>query len=136
MFLTIVPLLLGATEMSTLEVDLDGLRNEKGAIQACLTQDPRHFPDCKADPHAIKQSIPTDRGRLLFTALPTGQYAVALFHDENANAKFDTLMGIPREGFGFSRNPVVRFGAPRFDKVSIQLGPGYTRIRVRLQYML
>jgi uncharacterized protein (DUF2141 family) len=46
------------------------------------------------------------------------------------------LLGIPREGFGFSRNPVVRFGAPRFNNVSMQLGPGYTRIRIRLQYLL
>jgi uncharacterized protein (DUF2141 family) len=132
----ILPLLIATAEMSTLEVDLDALRNNKGVIQACLTEDRAHFPDCKADPRAIKQTVRSDAGRLLFTGLQPGDYALALFHDENGNAKFDTTLGIPREGFGFSRNPAVRFGAPRFDKVSIRLAPGYTRIRVRLQYLL
>lgn len=132
----ITPLLLAAAEMSTLEVDLDALRNNKGVIQACLTQDRAHFPDCEADPNSIKQTVRANAGRLLFAGLPPGEYALALFHDENGNAKFDTMFGIPREGFGFSRNPAVRFGAPRFDKVSIRLAPGYTRIRVRLQYLL
>ena len=136
MLFAIIPLLLSAAETGTLEVDLDALRNQKGVIQACLTQDRNHFPDCKADPHSIKQTVRSDAGRLLFTGLPPGDYALALFHDENGNARFDTMLGIPREGFGFSRNPVVRFGAPRFDKVSMRLGSGYTRIKVRLQYLL
>ena len=136
MTLAFLPLLLAAAETSTLEVDVDNLRNGKGVIQACLTRDRQHFPDCKSDPAALKRTVSSHAPRLLFTGLPPGEYAVALFHDENANQRFDTMLGIPREGFGFSRNPVVRFGAPRFDKVSMQLAPGYTRIRVRLQYLL
>jgi len=136
MLFAMIPLLLSAAETSTLEVDLDSLRNQRGVIEACLTQDRYHFPDCKADPHSIKQTVRSDAGRLLFTGLPPGDYALALFHDENGNARFDTMLGIPREGFGFSRNPAVRFGAPRFDRVSMRLAPGYTRIRVRLQYLL
>jgi uncharacterized protein (DUF2141 family) len=43
---------------------------------------------------------------------------------------------VSKEGFGFSRNPVVRFGAPRFDNVRIELAPGFTRAPVRMQYIL
>lgn len=136
MILAFLPLLLTAAATSTLEVDVENLRNAKGLIQACLTRDRTHFPDCKSDPASLKRAVNSTSPRLLFAGLPPGQYAVALFHDENANQRFDTMIGIPREGFGFSRNPVVRFGAPRFDKVSMQLAPGYTRIRVRLQYLL
>ncbi len=125
-----------AAPTSSLEVDLEGLRNARGVIQACLMRDRRSFPDCKADPAAVKETVLADGSRLLFTNLPPGSYALALFHDENANRKLDTILGIPREGFGFSRNPVVRFGAPRYDQVSIELGPGFTRVRVRLQYLL
>lgn len=46
------------------------------------------------------------------------------------------FLGIPKEGFGFSRNPAVRFGAPRFEQVYIELGPGFTRTSVRMQYIL
>jgi uncharacterized protein (DUF2141 family) len=120
---------------STLEVDVDGLRNSRGVIQACLTQDRASFPDCGADPRAIRQTIKVSSPRLVFRT-PPGNYAITLFHDENANDRLDTLFGIPKEGFGFSRNPVVRFRAPRYDNVNIQLGPGLTRMRIRLQYLL
>jgi uncharacterized protein (DUF2141 family) len=136
MVLPLLALLIATAGTGTLEVDVDGLRNGKGSIQACVTRDRKHFPDCKSDPAAVTQTVPTNAHRLTFAGLPPGEYAVALFHDENANSRFDTMLGIPREGFGFSRSPVVRFGAPRFDKVSMQLGPGFTRIRVRIQYLL
>lgn len=125
-----------ATPTSSLTVDLEGLRSAKGVIQACLTQNRKSFPDCRADPHALKATVAANARQLVFTEVPAGNYALTLFHDENANGKLDTLLGVPREGFGFSRNPVVRFGPPRYDNVSMNLGPGFTRIRVRLQYML
>lgn len=124
------------TSASTLEVDVDGLRNSRGVIQACLMQDRSKFPNCGADPAAIRQTVSASAARVIFVRVTPGNYAVTLFHDENANRRLDTVLGIPREGFGFSRNPVVRFGAPRYDTVNIEIAPGFTRIRVRLQYLL
>jgi uncharacterized protein (DUF2141 family) len=121
---------------ATLQVELSGVRDQRGTIHACLTQSPAHFPDCKSDPAAIMQTIPGTRRELLFRGVAPGRYALAVFHDENANRKLDTFLGIPREGFGFSRNPTIRFGAPRFDKVTIELAPGFARTSVRLQYLL
>jgi uncharacterized protein (DUF2141 family) len=46
------------------------------------------------------------------------------------------MLGIPREGFGFSQNPVVRFGPPRFDQVRFQISSGISRQTLRLQYLL
>lgn len=125
-----------AVSASTLEVDIEGLRNSRGVIRACLTQDRLHFPNCRADSAAVRQSVNAGAGRVVFVGVTPGDYAVILFHDENANRRLDTLLGIPKEGFGFSRNPVVRFGAPRYDRTDIEIAPGFTRIRVRLQYLL
>ena len=37
-------------------------------------------------------------------------------HDENDNKKLDTnLIGIPKEGFGYSKDAMGRFGPPKFD---------------------
>lgn len=121
---------------ATLQLDIEGARNARGSVHACLTQDRAHFPDCSGDPAAIRQSVPATARTLRFTGLAPGSYAVTLVHDENDNRKLDTFMGIPREGFGFSRNPVIRFGAPRFDKVNIDIAPGFARARVRMQYLL
>jgi uncharacterized protein (DUF2141 family) len=105
-------------------------------IHACLTRSPRYFPDCKGDPNALTQTVSGTSRSLEFSGVAPGRYALAVFHDANANRRLDTFMGIPREGFGFSRNPVIRFGAPQFDKVSIELGPGFSRASVRMQYIL
>jgi uncharacterized protein (DUF2141 family) len=131
-----IPMLSAAAPTAAVEVDLTGLRNHRGTVHACLTRNPKHFPDCKGDPAALKQSIQADGSRVNFRDVPPGRYALSVFHDENSNQKLDTFLGIPREGFGFSRNPVIRVGPPRFDKVSIELTPGLARTSVRMQYLL
>ena len=45
-------------------------------------------------------------------------------------------LGIPREGFGFSNNPGLRFGPPRFESVLVDLGPEHARQTIRLRYLL
>lgn len=120
----------------TLVVKLEGVRNPKGYIRACLMKDARAFPSCERDSRSTKLSVPASATSITFEHVAPGDYALALFHDENANNRLDTLFGIPREGFGFSRNPKVRFGAPRFNDASITIGAAITRVSVRLQYIL
>jgi uncharacterized protein (DUF2141 family) len=130
--------LIAFTDASTtdLTIDIERLRSSKGVIHACLTQNHAHFPDCRADPGAFRQTVPAASPTIRFSSLAKGSYALTLFHDENNNQRLDTVLGIPREGFGFSRNPVIRFGAPRFEQVVIELKPGFTRQTVRMQYLL
>lgn len=41
-------------------------------------------------------------------------YAMAIYHDENANMKFDKgAFGLPAEPYGVSNNPRMRFGPPK-----------------------
>jgi uncharacterized protein (DUF2141 family) len=131
-------LLLAAAGAPTaeIEVSIEKLRNRKGDLHLCLTREPAHFPDCKSDPRAVTRSAPATTGRIRIAGLAPGGYALSIFHDENRNKKLDMVIGIPREGFGFSRNPVVRFGAPKFRQVRIDLRPGFTREAVRMQYLL
>ncbi|MET1109922.1 MAG: DUF2141 domain-containing protein [Allosphingosinicella sp.] len=131
-------LLLAAAKAPTadIEISIEKLRNRKGVLHLCLTREPAHFPDCKSDPRAVTRTAPATTGPIRITGLAPGGYALAIFHDENRNRKLDMLIGIPREGFGFSRNPVVRFGAPKFRQVRIDLRAGFTRETVRMQYLL
>jgi uncharacterized protein (DUF2141 family) len=128
--------LAGNAPTAELEIRLERLRNQRGVLHLCLTRNPQHFPDCGKDAQAVKHSIASAAGPIRFTGLVPGTYALAVMHDENRNGKLDTLMSIPREGFAFSRNPVVRFGPPRFDQVRLNLAAGITRHTVRMQYLL
>jgi uncharacterized protein (DUF2141 family) len=125
-----------ASPTTDLEIRLEKLRNQRGVLHLCLTRETKHFPDCGKDPAAVKRTIPAAAGPVRFEGMPQGTYALSVFHDENRNGKLDTMLGIPREGFGFSQNPVVRFGPPRFNQVRFQISSGISRQTLRLQYLL
>ena len=126
----------GAVATSDLSVDVSNLRSAKGMVRVCLTADPDNFPACVDDANATTRSIPASMTHLQFDGLPHGAYAIAVIHDENNNRKLDTFAGIPREGFGFSRNPSVTFGPPRFAAARFTLESDADRQQVRMRYLL
>ena len=67
-----------------------------------------------------------------FTGLPDGNYAVAIFHDENMNGKCDTnFIGIPTEGYGFSNNFKPTVAAPKFSQTKISVS-GNKKIDIKM----
>ena len=131
-----LPLLASAAPPGEVELGISGQRSARGLIRICLTRDPAHFPGCDDDPAAQKRTVPAGQTALRFDGLASGSYAVSLFHDENGNGRLDTILGIPREGFGFSRNPAIRFGPPRFDAARFAVTSGEAAQQVRLKYLL
>jgi uncharacterized protein (DUF2141 family) len=122
--------------VGALQVDIAQLRSARGMIRICLTADPANFPNCVDDRDAVTRSIPAAQRSITFAALPRGDYAVAVIHDENDNKKLDTFAGIPKEGFGFSRNPAIRFGPPRFAAARFTLATDAEEQQVRMRYIL
>ncbi len=127
--------LVGATPIARLDVAVDHLRSSKGLIRVCVTADPDNFPACVDDADAITRSVPAGTRTIRFDGLPLGGYAIAVIHDENSNAKLDTFAGIPREGFGFSRNPPVTFGPPRFAAARFALTSDAEMQQIRMRYI-
>lgn len=127
----------GAAAPARLDVAISGLRSDKGLIRACLTTQPSHFPGCDGDPAARRMTVAATDPRLRFDGLASGGYALAIIHDENANARLDTRFGIPTEGVGFSRNPRLLFGPPRFSAARMMLTGGSADTEVvRMKYFL
>ena len=117
-------------------MEVAGLRSARGDIILCLTRDPAHFPECAGDPAGRRIVVPAKDAAAVFASLPSGDYALALIHDENGNGKLDTRFGLPREGVGFSRNPRITFGPPRFAAASFAVGAKPVEERVTLKYFL
>lgn len=134
---SMTPALAAPAPKNDLQIRLSQLRNAKGMIHACLTRDKAYFPDCKADSRAIRLSVPArEAAELHFVGIPEGRYALSIIHDENGNGKLDTFAKIPREGYGFSGNPPMRFGPPKFDEAKFDLTAGSNEQEVRLRYLL
>lgn len=128
---------LAASLPPSLDLGITGLRSAKGNVLVCLTANPRAFPDCSRDPAARTLTVKASNAAALhFADLTPGAYAVSLIHDENANGKLDTRLMIPREGFGFSRNPVIAFGPPKFGAAKFTIDSGEAAQSVKMKYML
>lgn len=119
-----------------LTIEIAGLRNAHGVIKLCLTPNPHDFPDCKGR-DAIAGTVKASRSaiRYTFRAVPTGAYAIAAFHDANGNGKLDTIIGLPKEGFAFSRNPVTKMRAPHFHEASFRSN-GSPLPPLKMKYLL
>lgn len=121
----------------SVDVDVTALRSLKGQVLLCMTANPAMLAKCDKDPAARRMAVPAVQARAVrFDGLPSGSYAIALIHDENGNNKLDTSFGMPREGFGFSRNPVIRFGPPKFAEAKFPVANGRVDEAIRVKYML
>ncbi|MCA1749244.1 MAG: DUF2141 domain-containing protein [Sphingomonadales bacterium] len=129
--------MLGTSPAPQLEVDIERLRSHDGLLHVCVTRDAAHFPDCHDDPDAVRRSFRTaETQSVQFRNLPSGNYAIAILHDENGNDRLDRFAGIPREGIGFSRNPRFSFGPPSFASARFALGTRAEVQRIRMRYFL
>jgi uncharacterized protein (DUF2141 family) len=125
------------TPLPTVDVNVSGLRSAKGNLLICLTGNAKYFPDCGKDPKARKLLVAAGRaGAVQFENVGPGTYAVAIVHDENANNKMDVALFLPKEGFGFSRNPAVVMGPPKFGSAQFSVGAADVTLPIKIKYML
>ena len=134
--MVLVGLLPGASPPARLDLGIEGLRSDRGVLRICVTSEPDHFPDCQSDPAARHATVAAGQPVPRFEDLPSGSYAIALFHDENGNGRLDRVVGIPTEGVGFSNNPRLRFGPPRFTESRFDVTNLPVDETVRLKYFL
>ena len=79
--------------------------------------------------------IRNGRATCVFTGVPSGSYAVAVFHAEHNETQMETgLFGKPKQGYGFSRNPSSLFGPPSFTDAAFDYKGGELDLPVRLSY--
>lgn len=125
-----------ANSSSTLTIDVDGLRNRKGQVCLSVFAASIGFPS-KTTNAVQSQCIKiTDASlRVTLGQLQPGSYAVAVLHDENNDRQANrNFLGIPKEGFGFSRNPAIHFGPPKFAASAVPVMGSSTNIQIQLKY--
>ncbi|MGA2409242.1 MAG: DUF2141 domain-containing protein [Candidatus Binataceae bacterium] len=114
-------------------INVTGLRNNKGVVSCTLCSSPEGYPgDCKVQ-QTVKAAIAGDKAACVFPHKAPGTYAATIFHDEDNDGKFKrNLIGIPKEGFGFSNNyhPSVR--APTWDEGKFNFSGGQKAITINI----
>ena len=140
-FLTAVVFTLGsalaanAQSSGRLGVSVGGLRNDNGSVRCGLYASPNGFREPGREFRGAAAPIRNGQATCVFSGIPPGTYAVAVFHAENNETQMETgMFGRPKQGYGFSRNPSSGLGPPDFSSAAFDYKGGNLNMPVRLNY--
>jgi len=120
----------------TIVVKVSGINKDGEKILAALFVSEKGFPSSPEKAYKKARGIgKSGTAELLFSEVPEGTYAIALFHDSNDDGKLNTnFFGIPKEGYAVSNNIRNLLGPPGFSESSFRHSRTNTEIRIRIIY--
>ncbi len=119
-----------------LQITVSGVRNAKGAITLMLYGD-RDEDFLKKGKRIGRIRVPALAGEVtVCVPVPApGSYAISLYHDEDGNKKLTkNWLGLPTEGYGFSRDAAVSYRLPQLDEAVFTALPGDTQLGITMRY--
>jgi len=120
-----------------LTVTVDNLHSARGEVAVELYADSeKGFLSKETRIQRVRQKLDRAGAEVCLTPPGPGYYALAVYHDENGDHRFNkNALGLPTEGFGLSNNPPLRLGKPTFRSVRFQFEGG-TEVTVHMRYLL
>ena len=119
------------------KVSIVGVRSGKGKIVVNVFKDNETYD--KQQPY--KQFLFDKKGlaggkMAVSCTLEPGVYGITLLDDENENGKIDkNMLGIPKEGFGFSNFFMEKMKKPSFDDFKVDLKQANVQVEITVKYM-
>lgn len=108
------------TQSQDIVVKMVNLDNNKGKVFIALYNSESTF--LGKEYMLITSKIENNECTITFKNVPTGTYAISLFHDENSNGIMDTnLFGIPKEDYGFSNNAKGFMGPAKWEDSKFEI---------------
>lgn len=133
--LTVLAVLAGPAFPADLNVTVSGLRSSRGDVHIAVYDAADRFPKDGEYLTTAVVSAAVGEVTVTFKRLAAGNYALAVYHDENDDNEFDQgILGIPLEGYGFSNNAAVFLGPPDFAAAAVTLAEPASNVTVRMRY--
>ena len=121
LFLTFI-LLFSGVKTHKLSIHISGISKIKGSLFIAIFRATDDFPVFGKQFKGIVKEVEGKSQNYNFDDLPAGEYALAIYQDENRNKILDkNLLGIPTEIYGFSNNARRTFSAPSFQEAKFKL---------------
>ncbi len=120
-----------------LQVKVTNVNNREGTIRLNLFRKGEGFPGQKEKAFRSRSvSINNEPVQVTFRNLPPGNYAVAVYHDQNDDGTLNKGgFGVPEEGYGTSGSADTGIGSPSFSRSSFELSGGKKAISISLKYL-
>lgn len=118
---------------AVVHVEVENVRDDRGQVRVALCARSEFLSKhCRLEAVAKASSGTV---QVTFNAVAEGKYAVQAWHDENGTGKLDQdILGIPREGVGFSNDPPLLFGPPSFGSAAFAVEQKEVCASLRLHY--
>src|SRR5262245_263182 len=124
-----------AQSHARLSVSVEGVRNDNGSVRCGLYSSANGFREPGREMRGVAAPVKDGHATCVFTGIPAGTYAVAVFHAEHNETQMETgLFGKPKQGYGFSNNPSSTFGPPSFASAAFAYKGGALNLPVQLSY--
>ncbi len=121
LFLTFI-LLFSGVKTHKLSIHISGISKIKGSLFIAIYRATDDFPVFGKQFKGIVKEVEGKSQNYTFDDLPEGEYALAIYQDENRNKILDkNLLGVPTEIYGFSNNARRSFSAPSFQEAKFKL---------------
>ncbi len=119
---------------SSFKLTVEGISSIQGNLGILVFDSELGFPSNSEKAILnLKVEVDADRMEIDLGKLPPGNYAFAILHDKNSNKIMDkSVLGIPKEPFGFSNTDKITFGPPSFQEAKIQLDELNTKTTIKL----
>lgn len=112
----------GADQSHDLEVSVTGFSSDKGQVYVGLFNKAEDFAIRGKQFKGKVSAIEGKKAVVRFEDLPTGNYAIASFHDKNKNGFMDkNVFGLPLESYGFSNQARGTLGPPSFSDAKVRV---------------
>ena len=110
-----------------LTINVKGFPSSKGEAYIAIYRATDDFPVFGKQYKGKTTTISENVSQVVFSSIPSGSYAVAVYHDKNNNNVLDkNYLGIPTEAYGFSNNARRTFSAPSFSEASVVVNKSKT----------
>ena len=105
-----------------LHIEIKGFEEIRGKLSIGLFNDPVGFPKNRENRWGVNIDITDTLIVCNIDSLHPGEYALAIYHDENGNGKLDSnFFGMPTEDYVFSNYAKGTFGPPSFEDAKFKL---------------
>lgn len=122
-------------EPPAIVVIMRGLRSDRGVASAGLYGSAQTWTHSGQEVATCNAPVVRGESRCRLEDVPPGHYAVGVMHDEDSDGEFDTgFLGIPTEGYGFSRDARGSLGPPSFDSAAFRYRGGNLAVPVTMRY--
>ncbi len=124
----------GYGQSTTLLITVPNINPIKGEIQVSVYDNDESFLKENEESRIYRFKVKGANGKFVINDLPNGEYAFIIYHDENNNKEMDkSIIGMPKEGYGFSKNFQPGLSRPDFENCSVFMNQD-VKIEIRLRY--